>query len=376
MVRLRALALVFAASVAVAAPAAMAAQQEFKASLEQSVIWDTNPRMIVVAHDDLYQSQTTPSLSFNSKTPTSFLDIKASATQNLANLSGYSTTDLHSSIGVGRTVEQWEASLRARGDYDTTHTSELTTLGLNVGAVRRTSFAITPSLTYKPTALDSLILSPEFSKTVYDGNAYTDFHNLSIELQYLRQFAPDWAAFIATEARRYETDEGRSRKIDSVSPTVGFITTLMPRLKLRGSLGLQAATDSLQTPSKTEWSNVFEASLTYEGQQHTLSLTGSRSQQPYVNGDEELLTSFTLRDSYKMNTLLTLSVAGSYYFGQEASRFDDNLKARWEAAPALIWRLMPEVDLTTGYKYRNETLYNRDGKADSHLARIGILWKP
>lgn len=368
---------VLSSALLVANPAARAADREVEITLDQRFLYDSNPQLLVSDVKSLNQSSTTPQIAFKSKTPTSFLNLAAAVTQNFANLDGYDTTDGKASAKIGRSMQDWQAALGVTGAYDTTHTSELTTLGRIADNDRRSNVSVAPEIAYLPSALDRIDVSGSYAQTVYDSALYTDYHLSSASLGYTRALSERHSAFLSTTAQRYQAQENARNRTDTIAPSTGWLTNWTDVFKTRLSIGAEASQQTIgQTRLDWEWGQIYSASILYDGEQDKTELTLSRQTEPLVNGTTTLLTGLQLSETYKTNAKLSLSFNGAVYHGSANEAASGDLKTRYEANPGLGYQIERGLDLRAGYNFRQEDLYGRDKTGYSHSVRLGLTFKP
>lgn len=363
---------------AITPASARAGDMEIKTIISEVGVWDSNPLMLSRDEKALYGSTTTPKITFTNKTPTSKIDASAWVTQNLFDQSSYNSTDLHSAADVSRKNERWQAGLMGSVDYDTTRTSELTNLGFNVGSVRHFKYSLTPNVGFSPSALDRINLSSSFERSVYDSSAYANYTITSIDPSYTRQLTPLTSAVLSAQAQRYQSERDPKRRIDSLSPMVGFSTALTPTVSLRMDGGAQTSkeTSSVVSDPKWKWHYVYSSALGFIDEQNDISFKATRARQPFGNGTDSLLTTLALNARHNLNKHITLTFGGSYRFADYDQDTNGSLDTLTSGNAGLAYHLTQTLDLTTTYEYRYEKLTNNGETADRSVARLGLTYTP
>lgn len=89
-----------------------------------------------------------------------------------------------------------------------------------------------------------------------------------------------------------------------------------------------------------------------------------------------MLTGIQLKEKYRFNTTLGLTLDGAAYHGGGDSNVSGDLKTRLEASPGLSYQFNRSLALNAKYRYRQETLCDRAQDAQSHTALLGLTFKP
>lgn len=350
---------------------------DVKMSIHQIGVWDTNPLMVSRNAETVYGSTTTPELTLRSETERNEIFLSGWVDQNFFNRSRYNSTDLHGAAGFNRRNEQWEAGLKTNIDYDTTRTSEITNFGLDVGSVRHFKYEISPEIAFSPTARDKFALGASFQKSIYEGDLYSDYTNASLSPSYSRSLTPITSGVLAFQAQRYQSERDPKRRVDSVGPTLGFITKLTPQFSLRGDAGAQTSQQKGSSVTNTDWkwNYIYSTDIRYEDEQTDITIKASRQRQPFGNGTDSLLTAFTLDGKRDMNADFSINFAASYRFADYEEDPGSNLDKMATGRLGVAYHLTQELDLTGSYEYRKEWLTKNYGTAEQNLGRVGILFR-
>lgn len=355
---------------------AHAENQDVQVSLSQKGTWDSNPLLLTNNYDDILGSQTTPKISFKSKTPTLQLDTAAFVDENIFDDSSYNSTDFHGTAGLTKKVERWSAGISGNVNYDTTRTSELTNFDVNVGSVRHLGYSVAPQISFNPTQIDTISVSGSFAKSEYDSNSHTDYHTLSVSPSYTHGFTPLNSGIISFNAQTYQADKNSDAKVDSFGPSVGWLTSISPEFTARLMAGTQASkqTAANGVEGDWKWNSTFSAEVNYKDEQDTTNLAATRKQQPYSNGTETLLTSVSLSETHYVTPHLSINGSASYQYSDESSRASTSLDSLISADAGITYRATDQVDLTTSYRYKEEDFNNNDKNARENIAMIGLVF--
>lgn len=364
------------AATCLAAPAL--AEGTLTASLSESGVWDSNPLMLRTGAKDLYGSTTAPALMLKQTTPTFTLQTQARAQINVYNLSAYNSNDAFGSLSAVKKAQLWELGINAGIDRDTTRTSEVTTFGRDIGNVRHTAFRAAPQIAFNATQLDRLEANASYLKSVYEGGGQVDYEVFGTKPSWSHNFTQLHTGYITFQAQRYQTRTQAHRRVDSLGPSLGWKALLTPQATLQISGGAQTAKETAdgQPEQKWKWNYVFSSSLTFKRDQDTLALSGTRQRQPYSNGSESLLTTFSLDEAHKLNENLSLSARASYQFSDNSSASASGLKNLITGQAGASYALNRSFDLSASYQYRRETFRDAGGKAQENVGRLGLTYRP
>jgi len=345
--------------------------------IKQKGVWDSNPLMLANDAETIYGSTTSPELAYTNQTPTTKIKVSASVDENIFNRSSYNSTDFHGTTAITQKNERWEAALQNKLDYDTTRTSEFTNNVRNVGAVRHFTYSVSPTLAFTPTVLDHLALTSSFEKDVYDSAAYTNYTLVSLTPSYTRGLTPLTSALVSLQAQRYQSERDPKRRVDSLSPSFGFLTKLTPEWKWNANGGMQVAQEQGQTVTDTDWNwnYVFSNELTYEGEKNDVSFKASRARSPSSDGTESLLSDFSIDTKHDLNTHWSLTFGTSYRYANYSQETSNQMDTMVTGRTSVVYHLTQELDLTTSYQYREKQFTNDYGTARQNLGHIGLFYR-
>ena len=340
--------------------------------------WNSNPLMRTSLVEDLYGVTTTPSLSFAKHSPIWDFVLKGRAENNVFDQSEFNTTDFFGSLDLARRTERLEVRLVSGADYDTTRTSELTDFGLSTELSRHLGYQFKPSVSYALSPVSKIGLNTYYVQSNYEKDSRTDYHTISITPSYQRNFTERYAGVLSMQARRYETDSGIDRTVDSLGPSVGVIVKMTPEWTGDASVGQQATREKLAGTTEQDWtwSSIFAGGLKFEGEQDLFNFRGNRSQQSYNNGTDTLLTSFSIDGLRKINSLFTLRGGLGYQFSDSENTTINRLDKKYTGSAGLTYNVTQTVGVTTSYNYRQETFTNNDKTARQNIVRLGVSYKP
>jgi len=350
----------------------------FTPSLSQNIVWDSNPLMLTQDVKEIFGESTLPRVAFLHKTQTAKIGLDAWIENSLFNRHAFDSTDYHGVLDLAKETQRLSAALRGAVDYDTTRTSELTNAGTQTTLSRHFGYSASPTVAYNLSPLSKVELTGDYTKATYDKNAYVDYHTLSLSPSYVRAFTELYSGIVALNARRYESDEGRERIVDSIGPVVGVLAKLTPRFSTQFRVGAETSrqTDGGAVTQDWSWSTVFSSDLMYKGDQDTVHFIASRAQQAYGNGSNGLLTSLDLREERQINENFSANVGLGYQLSNAEKNSGTNLDSRYVGDAGLTYHATSKLDVAASYRYRNESYTDRSEKAEENIARVGLTYRP
>jgi len=351
-----------------------------KTSIKQEASYHSNHQMLIHNAKEIYGSITTPTITIENKTPTSSISLKNTIVQNLFNETEFNSTDFYNNNTLSRRTERWEATLNAGFNYNTTRSSEITTFGTETKNDRHIGYNLSPVITYTPSVKNSFTLSTGFNASRYENSARnTDYNIYSSNFSWGHALSQFSTSYLSLNARRYETQNNNDETVDSIGPSVGWRMILSEKLTTILTVGAEASRQKSSlsnTKKKWLWNNVFSGKLIYKNEQHNLSVTISRQQQPYSNASSSLLTDISFSEEYKFNNLLTGNIGSKYQRAKASSLSSSNLKSRWTANTGIKYSLTKKMNLGAYYKYKEEKLTNTNGKQTDNSFLLRFTYNP
>ncbi|MGE3622693.1 MAG: outer membrane beta-barrel protein [Bdellovibrionales bacterium] len=353
-----------------------------QAMISETGSWESNPLLLFQDAKPLYGSITTPVLILTSKTPTSQLGVDTRVNENLFNQSSFNSTDVHQKINLAHQTEQWGIAFEQHTDYDTTRTSELLPTGVGGVSVNRgvrhlgVSFA--PKLVYTPNATNQFALDGSIANSQYDDAIFSDYLTASVTPSYTHKFDPRNAGILSLQTQRYMSTTGPDVTVDNIGPSVGWVAALSPELTAKVAGGMQATRQYGSGAVQKSWSPqyTYSASLTYKDEQDNALLSAERTNYPFGNASEALLTTLSAKDTHQLNELFSVNFGASYQSADFQSTANGSLDYLINGNGGLAYHMTDELDLAGTYQYRYETLNGVSGNAQDHKITIGVVYHP
>ena len=358
------------------APAtANAEKSNFIARFKEIAVYDSNPLLRTHDSGSIKGSETTVSIGYDKETTKTKFRSSLSATRNQFNDSKFSSTDFHGFSGLKLDHRRWQLSLDVKVDYDTTRTSELTTLGLDIDSTRRSAYSLAPGIFYSLSPRDSLSISGNWNETRYDDNSLTDYRTYSITPAFAHNISPKQLVQFGWLFNRYQSLENSSQRVNTNGPSVSWTYVFRPylSLKLSGSLlktryyGYTGATqrDDDYTPT-------YSSVLNYTGDNNALVLSMIKARHPYANGTESYLTTYALQDIYNVNRNLSLNFGADYQDAKQPPLSTDSLDSTWSVIAGASYKVSRNWDMTASYKHKEQTLVTNNNTAAQDIVKLGL----
>lgn len=347
----------------------------------ETATYETNPLMLLSGAKSLSGFITSPELIFNDQTPLSQLNIDNLINENLFDQTSFDSTDLHSAIKFTTQNQRWSAGVQEKTDYDTTRTSELSTYGvISTAPVRHLGVSLAPQVSFSPNSTDKYSVLVTAAGAQYATSAFQNYETGSITPSYAHNFDPRNTGTFSLQAQTYRTTSGISNKTDSVGPSIGWITELAPRLTGKATVGVQATkqTQGGPTPTSSPWilDYIYSLDIGFKGQQDIADIVSSRSEYPFGDGTEALLTSLAVTESHALNPRFSLNAGVTYLSGTYQTTTNGSLQSALTGNAGLTYHATDHLDATAAYQYRYETLTNTSGNAEDNMFTVGVVYHP
>ena len=339
---------------------------------------DSNPLRLSAGSDTLMGSETKLGVMIGDITPTHQVYLDSLVNINRYDTSSFNTVNFHENLGLFKSNQRWLVGAEGRFDYDTTRTSEVTSFGIAIPRVRSSSFSVTPQISFKQNAIDKWALNSRLAHVEYDNSAFIDYKAYSINPSYSHNFDPNNAGIIILNFQRYESDNATNSRMDSVGPSLGWTSIINDELNTKITAGLEKSerSSSLNTDDDSRLNYVFSASANFKGLRDIASITASRSQQQFGNGNSALLTAFDIKEAHSLNEKITLNGNANYSYTNYSSPLTINLDNQVKISGGIDYHLFQEVDLTSSYQYLNQKLTGTSDTIKEQILLIGIEYHP
>ena len=280
-------------------PAAQA-KTEAITGVEQDFVYDSNPLFSRSDEDSIFGSETKAFVDVSRETPTEFLQGRATLTRGQFDKSDFNSTD---SMFDGQYVKNFlrtVLSLKGKIQYDTTRGADVATFGRVNRADRYLSWRLTPKIDYALTPRTQVTLETNIQKNKYDNTALTDYRTISATPSLMRKISPLQTVVTALQLRRYESLENNDQTVDSIGPTLAWIYEYHPQYSIELIGGVLASKFNGYTSIDDDWqyNPTYGLNFKYEGDRHRAKIGVLRTREPFSNGSEYDLTTFSGESRY------------------------------------------------------------------------------
>ncbi|MER2520902.1 MAG: hypothetical protein ABTQ34_09510 [Bdellovibrionales bacterium] len=344
----------------------------------QSGSWTSNPLLVVEGAKPLIGSTTSPEIIIRDTAPAMDTSIDFRIDQNIFNQASFNSTDAHATAQIDISGERWNFILQQRADYDTTRTSEQTSIGSESGAKRHLGLSLSPKLSYSISPVDSLELGGAWSISRYQANNYTDYKIISASIGWSRKIDTLNTAILKVTAQRYKTTEGSGVTNDTIGPSLGWKTQITPQLDASIAVGLQEAKERRAGVPNKAWKlqYTFSGNLSFRGEQDTVILAGSRNQYPYGNGSEALQTALSLNETHAINPLFSLVSGISWQLSDYTTPQTGDTRTLTSANAGARYKITQDISAALTYQYRIKTIVNSSQTAQDNSVLFTLVYRP
>jgi hypothetical protein len=348
------------------------------ALISETGIVESNPLMLTSGAKTLMGSVTSPELIVNDSTPLTQLNLDTLLNENLFDQSEFNSTDVHEHLMLNTQNERWMAGIDQKTDYDTTRTSEPTAYNISTVPVRHFGETLTPSMSFSPNSDDKYSLTGAALISQYQSSIYSNYEVASLTPTYSHNFDPRNTGTFSIQAQSYKTTTGLSNTVDNIGPSIGWIATLTPRITAKGSVGVQETRQFSEGLAAQPWTldYVYSVDVNFKGEEDTADFLSSRSEYPFGDGTEALLTSVSLTETHALNSRFSLNLSAGYESGSYQVSTAGSLQSYWSGSGGITYHALEHLDAVVNYEYRYENLTNVSGNAQDHLITFGLVYHP
>ncbi|PJB70856.1 MAG: hypothetical protein CO093_06890 [Alphaproteobacteria bacterium CG_4_9_14_3_um_filter_47_13] len=353
------------------------AQDKIKLDTSETIIWDSNPLMLVEGESDIWGSETRASLELGRETQNAALKAELAATHNQFNEASFNSNDLSLGAGIKKNTELWELSLESALDYDTTRTGEITTFGRNPRTNRRLTWRMEPDIAYSLSPRSKLALHGSWLERSYEDSAFlTDYRTTSLVPSFVHSLSPLQIVSVSFQAQRYSSLENSDQKVDSLGPSLGWQYRFRPEFSIGLSAGvLGSKFDGYPLADDSwEYNPVYSGEFEYMGQRNQSVLGLSKTRQPFANGTEANLISARIENKFSINPKWNLNMNAVYQKTEQTAGSTDDLDTAREESIALVYDATDRWDFSLSQKYRQEELTENRGEAERSIARVSLTY--
>jgi hypothetical protein len=260
-------------------------------------------------------------------------------------------------------TERFDWSVSGNYSVAPTRNSALQSGGNFSANSSNTTWSVSPSVTYRLTELDSLVLSPSYSSTVIDrktvDNQFRDYTIASVNLAWLHPWTERYTTTASWFYSNYDSQRGNfagSTEIifDSVGVNFSNEYKLSERWNLVGTIGGRHSQSTNGGVSSSSFGFLADTSATYTGENYSAGFSFSRSLAPSYQGFLQEITSFGVNYSYQISDNLTSSFGAGYQESTRVNASGQSDRKNIYLDPSISWHFLPEWTLRGSYQYRTQ----------------------
>ncbi len=364
-------------------PLVKAAEWKVDATVKQNLSFDDNVRMSENPKGSFIY-KLIPTANFSYKTET--VGIDASITYGIQrflsikeldrnfqkySLNSYYATE-RSNWGLNLLLSMTPArdsATQDSGDFDT-----------NAEKLTR---AIAPFFSYNLTELDTLSLSPSYSKTSFSSDNFSDHENSNITLGWKHQWTTRYSNSISLFYSRFDSislgnNLTRKTKSDSYGANLSSTYWWTENLKISSTWGVRMTSSENTLGSNLIKSGGFgflsDTEIKYRGENYLVNFNFSRSLVPSNRGSLNEQNRISLNLNYDLSKRLSTRVRGSYQSSKSASSNSNETRTRENLLlqSSLNWKMARDWTISASYRYRQQDRGTENSKAASNSFMLSI----
>jgi hypothetical protein len=285
------------------------------------------------------------------------------------------SNDYGLNVALQRSGERWQFDASVNGARDSTLTTELTDTGLIDGRTRRQSLGADVSASYAIGQRSTVQVSAGHSDIDFDraeGTGLVPYGYTSFAAGYVFQVSE--RTELVTQAFGGRLDVPQSAL---TTDNVGVRAILRKRVSERFRFDASAGVSRTESDDRSDQSQVFSASVTWNNELTEVALSLSRNVEPSARGRLVDADSVNLNYRRRVSERLTVGVAGSYarredllfgFFPEEREYYNYSAIASLRVNPTL------QLEAAAGRARQSFNLIER--QASGERASLSLVWTP
>ena len=353
-------------------------------TVDQSLGYDTNVRMRGDQQGS-FEYKITPVLTFSRKTETTEIQADASyGTQVYTDIVGLDQDNQKYGISGLYRMERFVWGLSGGYSVTPTRNTAINDSGDFNASSENTTWSVSPSLTYKASERDSLVLSPSYSESSFTGADAATFrnrNNININLgwqhAWTERYSTTSSVFYSTsDSQRGSTAAETQTSFDSVGINLSNTYKLSEQWNLNGTIGIRHTESEIDFLKSSSFGFLAGSSIDYKGENFSSGVNFNRSLVPSNQGQLQEQTGVGLNLSYKFAEHLSAGFNTSYQESTRINEIDQSTRTNITVQPSVHWHIAPEWTLTGSYRYRSQegtvSTTRPTGSVDSNLFMLSI----
>ena len=387
---------------------AAAAEWSTRANIQQFFGYDDNVFMRPTDTQGSFQYKIIPTLSFLHRTDVSEINAHASyGTQIFPDAPQFDQDIQNYGLNGMYKTDRIDWGLNFNYSIIPTRNTAIQDAGDFSTAAERATWAVSPSMAYKLSEIDSLILSPSYSESSFDntstsGNAtLNSFRNnitKSVNLGWQRIWTERYNTNLSFFYSNFEFEQSGSGIIFIPNTNIpitlnsgsGFFSSndsygfnfannyrWSDNWNLTGSIGFRHSESSSIQGSSSSSGFLANIGAHYNAENYDAGVTFSRSLVPSNFGQLQELTGTTLHFNYKFDERLTAGLDMSYQDSNVVNAANSFQRENIVVHPSINWLLAKDWSLNASYRYRVQDLNfnNQPINADSNLFLFSVNYR-
>jgi hypothetical protein len=368
-----------------------AAEWSLKGNVKQSLGYDDNVRMLTTNPEGSFKYMIVPVLTFARRTDNT--EIKANAsygTQVYTDIPGFNQDIQNYSIQGTYNADRFIWGLSSSYSITPSRNTATQDSGDFNNNSDRTTWTVSPSVSYRIDELNSLILTPSYSETTFTGGSnstntnFSNYTSINVNLGWKRLWTERYKSTVSAFYTNYQPSQASSTignntqsQFDSVGLNFSNNYDLSENWQLMGTIGGRHTESTRNGISNTSLGFLADAGINYIGENFGSGIHFSRSLQPSNQGQLQEQTSASLNFNYKILERLSASFTTSWQESTLVSTTNSPTRTNIVLEPVIRWQLAPEWTLSGSYRYRTQdrgVQINNTGDitAESNLFQISI----
>lgn len=347
-----------------------ASEWKVNGSIHQAISYDDN--VVMREHSEASPIYAlTPTLNIAHRTDVS--EIKANASYGIQRYFDKTEFDRENqNYGISGRYSTEDIDWGLRANYSLTparDTAEQESGDFSTDSDRET-YSVSPTISYRLSELDSLLLSAHYTNTDYsegdnDGKAFdtpdnlNDYVDKGINLTWSRQWSELYTSSLNVFYSKYKSfsSDGVSpnqTKSDSGGANISLTYFLSEKWELFATVGgRMTKTKGFNGVSNTSAGYLIDSGVNYTGESVFAEFSIKKSLEPSSQGPLNDQFRINLDLEYKLTERLSLSVLNSYQHTESViEEGGGNERRNYTFNPSLNWQVARDWTLSGSYRYR------------------------
>lgn len=374
--------------IAVAGPARAVDNWTVKSAVAERLYADDNIRLEPDSQGWVFGSTTSLNVDVESRTPVLGVGLNLGLDYNRFWGPG-STNDLNSldwlvGAGVDRRYIRTELGARAQYRRQAVRESELEDTGQTVGDAERATSEASFSAAYDVSAVDraDAVLQALYVtfEDADDNPQLNPFFATSLTTRWARKLSDRETGTAKVDFIYYDSENAADTTSQSVIAGGLYEVQVTPRLKLLGGAGFGFVNEQRDAGNRGRVSSLspalnFELGAIYTLERTTIEASLIQNMEPSAGGNLRQQREARVDFAYRTSETTTLNLAAlhiSQRTDPDLSPVGDFDREYTSAEAGLLWRILPALNLFTGYRFRYED--DEPGTAYSHAVFAGLRY--